>query len=29
MWLEKSIGFGPLVSLWEMAMTTEIDAILL
>lgn len=27
--IEKSIGFGLLVSLWEMAMTTVIGAILL
>ena len=27
--IEKSIGFGPLVSLWEMAVTTIIGAILL
>ena len=27
--IEKSIGFGPLVSIWEMAVTTVIGAILL
>lgn len=27
--IEKSIGFGPLVSLWEMAVSTVIGAILL
>jgi membrane protease YdiL (CAAX protease family) len=27
--IEKSIGFGPLVSLWEMAVTTVLGAILL
>ena len=27
--IEKSIGFGPLVSIWEMAATTIIGAVLL